>query len=83
MAATEYPLRLKINAIVKFKICPTKNVILTNQQQKTRELEASHIKDKPIVRSFSYKTRGNLVILHLALISVFSPRIAFILGRRE
>jgi membrane protein DedA with SNARE-associated domain len=37
---------------------------------------------KPIARSLSSKTRGILVILHLALVSVFGTRIAFILGRR-
>jgi hypothetical protein len=40
------------------------------------------VKDKSIARSFSYKTRGILVILHFALVSVLDPRIAFILGRR-
>ena len=29
------------------------------------------------------KTRGIFIILHLILIYVFGPRIAFILGRRE
>jgi hypothetical protein len=56
-----------------FKICP-KNANLTNQPQK-ENLEASYIKDKPIVRSFSYKTRDILVILHLTLVSVLGPRI--------
>jgi hypothetical protein len=30
-----YSLRPKINAILGFKICPTKNATLTNQPQKT------------------------------------------------
>jgi hypothetical protein len=46
--ATEYSLRPKINAILGFKICPTKNATLTNQQQKTRES-----------RSFSHKRQAN------------------------
>jgi hypothetical protein len=46
-------------------------------------LEVSHTKDNQISRSFSQKTRGNMVILHISLVCVLSRRIAFILGRRE
>jgi hypothetical protein len=45
---TEYSLRPKINAILQFKICPTKNAILTNQPQKTKES-----------RSFTHKRQVN------------------------
>jgi hypothetical protein len=55
---------------------------LTNHKRQ-ENLKTSHIKGKPISRSFSYKTRGILIILHIALVYVLGPRIVFILGRRE
>jgi len=45
--------------------------------------KTSHTKDKSMSRFFLQKTRGDLIILHLALFYVSRPRIAFILGRRE
>jgi hypothetical protein len=55
--------------------------ILSHKRQVS--LEVSHTKDNQISRSFSQKTRGNMVILHISLVCVLSRRIAFILGRRE
>jgi hypothetical protein len=37
-----YSLRPKINAILGFEICPTKNATLTDQPQKTRDSSFSH-----------------------------------------
>jgi hypothetical protein len=44
-----YSLRPKINAILEFEFCPTKNETLTNLSQKTRGS-----------RSFSYKRQANI-----------------------
>jgi hypothetical protein len=46
-------------------------------------LEVSRTKNNQNFRSFSQKTRGNMIILHLSLICVLSLRITFILRRRE
>jgi hypothetical protein len=55
---------------------------LTNHKRQV-SLEVSYTKDNQISRSFSQKTRGNMVILHLPLIYVLSSRIAFILGQKS
>ena len=68
----QYSLRTKINTIIWFKICPTKNTILTQQPQKTSQC-----------LYFSYKNKRQFDNLHLILFYVFGPRIEFILGRRE
>ena len=44
-----YSLSPKINTILWFKICPTKNAILTQQPQKTR-----------VSGDFSYKRQANV-----------------------
>jgi hypothetical protein len=38
--------------------------------------ETSYAKDKPMSKFFLQKTRGNFVILHLALLYVHNPTIA-------
>ena len=57
-----YSLRPKINAILWFKICPTKNTTLTKQSQKTGVFRNFSQKKQSNVQIFLQKTKGNLVI---------------------
>jgi hypothetical protein len=59
-----YSLRPKINAILWFKICPTRNATLTNQPQKTRESRSfSHIRQANSPVRFAYQPPANSTFL--------------------
>jgi len=75
-----YSLRPKINAILEFKICPTKNINFDPPTTKDKAV-SGRFSQKTTNTSFTYhkKTKGILVILHLPLVCVFGPKIAFIL----
>ena len=88
LAAAKEPLVLlsafQNNCNYRVQICLTKNGNFDLPTTKDKIISGTFSQNTTNTSSTYYKkTKSILVILHLALICVFGPRIAFILGRRE